>query len=460
MRKQVRGWSAWISILLSSQLALAYPLAVQADVTPASELSYSDLAKLNECEQKLYGYTRKNLPGQQRIEALEVEMFGEKHQGAGHARIQAIASALDSGKTNLLMPPLAAELDRGQSAAQASVAPARPLIDDSDAVGGVYPAPATTQDKSKNLLREALKFYTQGQTSQAEDGFKRVLAVDQSNTDAYYNLGAIAEGKGDLNAALNYYNSGLRYSPSDPDLQNAARAVQTKLAQSTQSAPQSQGQAYASGNDLNKKAYLKNRINDASTAYKSGNYDAAIQILKEVSSQAPSEADVQYALSQCYKAKHQYMDARVALNVALNLDPNNQTYRDAVSDLDRRIASGGQLAGSTSTQGDTIASDSSASAAASPSPAGQLTPFSGVDTSPGWQSAGGSANSGRSGGYLPGYARHGYGSTSTTTRIERAAMGAMAGVAIGSLFGGGYRSRGRSAVMGGALGGLFGLMAR
>ena len=44
-------------------------------------------------------------------------------------------------------------------------------------------------------------------------------------------------------------------------------------------------------------------------------------------------------------------------------------------------------------------------------------------------------------------------------RIQRAAIGTVSGAAIGALFGGGYRSRGRSALIGGTIGGLFGLLS-
>jgi tetratricopeptide (TPR) repeat protein len=425
------------------------------------------LLKLGQSEKILFGSVHKSLPSQERVGAMEVELFGEHHQGSLHSRVEAIQSALASGKTNLLMPPMAPELDRGGSVSQGAPPPAAPAIASrgfDEQYDGQLPQTASP-DRAKLLLRQALQLYSIGQISEAEAAFKRVLSIDKHNVDAYFNLGAIAEGRGDLNAALGYYRAALKANPTDPELKNAVTAVQTKLADAStrQSAnAQLERQAQTSEVEQKRRDSLKGRINDASTAYKKGNYDEAIGTLNSVAREAPNEPDVQYALSQCYKAKHQYMEARSAIKVALALDPNNQLYKDAVNDLDRRISSGDTSVHSRSSGYDTLASDSSkGNSSNTNAPVGQITPFSGIDSNTtGWQSAGRSGGYTASGGYLPGFARRSYGgSYLTTTRIERVAIGTVSGAAIGALFGGGYRGRGRSMLVGGAIGGLFGLLS-
>jgi len=441
----------------------------------ASDLDYPDMLKLAQAEKILFGSIHRSLPSKKRIEAIEVELFGEHHQGPYHPRIEAIEASLGSGKTNLLMPPLAPELDRGGSITHADGPPSAPDINalndrpkpstDIDALKA-----AGTTDKAKGLLRQALQLYSTGQISEAEATFKRVLAVDRDNTDAYFNLGAIAESRGDFEGALAYYQEAVRTNPNDTELQNAALAVQRKLndasAQGLSQVPVAPS-VVSSAFGRQRTDSLKRRINEASGAYRSGNYDKAIQILKEVALEAPNEADVRYALSQCYKAKHQFLEARSAINLALRLNPNNQLYMDAASDLDRRIASGStsnrsnQFGSGYDSSYDTIASDTRTNRVGDTNaPVGQITPFTGVDTSAtGWQSTAGTGGYIVRGGYLPGFARRSYGSYSTTSRIQRAAIGTVSGAAIGALFGGGYRSRGRSALIGGTIGGLFGLLS-
>lgn len=450
----------WLCLFLSILLASGFPslgLAASGASSAAADLSYPDLVRLGQSEKILYGSTHKNLPGQERVQALEIELFGEQHKGSYHNRIDAIQSALASGKTNMLMPPMAPELDRGVSNSEPAAAPSSGADTSQAQWQSSELAADSGEDKTKALLHDALKLYSSGQYQQAELAFKKVIALDRNNTDAYFNLGAMAESRADYKTALSYYQSALKINPGDQELSNAVAGVRKKIddnAVTTMVSAEMPKPAPTFTKAAESRGDLKQRINDASAAYKSGNYDQSIRILKSVAMDAPNEASVQYALSQCYKAKHQYMDARSALSVAVNLDPNNQLYKDALNDLDRRIANSGSPADGHASY-DTVASDSSASA-----PVGQITPFTGVNASPGWQSTGTASGYSGSGGYLSGFGnRGGFGSYSTSGRIQRAAIGGMSGAAIGAMFGGGYRSRGRNAMIGGTIGGLFGLLS-
>jgi tetratricopeptide (TPR) repeat protein len=299
---------------------------------------------------------------------------------------------------------------------------------------------------------------------QAENAFKQVLYADRENPDANFNLGAIEEGKGNLNDALRYYKAAQKASPNDPDINNAVTTMQAKLgtsdtaylpppADNRNAAPRWQAPSQAPPLDPAKRSELKQRVQQAAAAFKRGEYDSSISILEDVSRQAPNESDVQYALAQSYKAKGRYMDARSALNNAIGLSPDNQMYQDARRDLDRLIANGG--AHGNSRADDLIASDDNNSNSSS-SPggkAGQITPFTGIgapgSSSTGWQSTG-------SGGYQASYYKPEH-----SSRIQRAAIGGLTGAAMGAAFGGvfsGYGSRGRGIMYGAAIGGLFGLL--
>ncbi|PWU00485.1 MAG: hypothetical protein C5B53_03935, partial [Candidatus Melainabacteria bacterium] len=408
-------------------------------------------------------------------QALEADLFGQRHQGSYHNRIQAIQAALSSGKTNMLMPPMAAELDRGGGVtSQTALGQESGKEETSEEAN----SSAQADEPVKALLHEALGQYSAGQYPQAEATFKKVLARDKNNTDAYFNLGAMAESRGDLNSALAYYQAALKIDPGDNDLRKAVDGIQSKLSDPSlvpRVSAEMPKPAPSYIDALKSKNNLKQRINDASSAYRGGDFDKAIHILRQVAVEAPNEASVQYALSQCYKAKRQYMDARSALSTALSLDPGNQTYRDALSDLDRQIAQNGR-GNNKGLPYDTIGNSDPGNSLASNAPVGQITPFTGVDTdsgssygsgsgsSRGWQSTAAPAGFTVRSGFLPGFAYRSYGgsygSSSTTRRIERAAIGGISGAAIGAMFGGGgYHSRGRSAMVGGAIGGLFGLLS-
>jgi Flp pilus assembly protein TadD len=341
--------------------------------------------------------------------------------------------------------------------------------------------------------------YQQGRTVEAEYAFKHVLTLDSHSTDAFFNLGVIAETKGDLQGALGYYQRATALNPSDQELSDAVRAVQTKISSqiaSANRAKQQQQQAQQLAQDEGKRQQLKQIATDAQTAYKSGNFDKAISNLKMVAAQAPDDPDVQFALAQAYKGKGDLSNARNSLSRALSMDPNNTLYQTAMNDLNNRsagnrnqnrnyqgyngaaapmpgssnsIASGDSFSGADDQSTmrspsaipyqptDTFASASPGQsannyAANTSAPSGQLTPFTSQGESGlpgGGMRRGGVIGNGfysRSGGY------------STKTRLTRVAIGSAAGLAAGAMFGMGSHHMGRS-MMGGALvGGAFGLL--
>ena len=336
-----------------------------------------------------------------------------------------------------------------------------------------------------NSLQQATQLYSQGQTSQAEAMFKNVLSLDSTNTDANYNLGAIAESRSDWQSALHYYQAALRGNPTDEDTKNAIESMQAKIAAANRNpqklTPSKNIKLSAKQVDL-----LKTKVDQAADDYSKGNYDAAISTLKEVVAQAPDQADVYFALGQAYKAKGQTRQATDAFNQAVRLAPDNKQYSDALAALNNN---GGQSPDSLAKRGvDTFSSNnpnsyqkphksksgqnsaSDQNNNTSADAAGEITPFSDSgsnnnDNELGWQPAGVSNGSyantyyspGTGSAYMPGYTYSNSIPYSMTYRIERAAIGGLAGAAMGSMFSApGYRSGG--AFAGGMMGGMMGFM--
>lgn len=449
--KSVRSNTARLLSLSQAIFLLLSPsMPVFALASDASALSFAEISSIGDCEKSLFGTEHKNLPSDKRVEALENQVFGETKTGALKNRVAALRVAMNAGKTNLLMPPEAAKMDTSTSAKPpaANTPVAQSPNDDDD-----MPAPAPKADPAKNMLHQAMSLYSQGKVSDAESAFKKVLSVDKHNADAYYNLGAIAEGRSDFSGALNYYQSALKENPGDGDTQSAVAAMQAKLGGGTRTASQPPVGGGASANP--NRDGLRAQVSQASAAYKRGDFDQAIQLLQGVARQAPQEADVQFALSQAYKGKQQYMDARSALNQAIAISPDNQMYKDALRDLDRQIAGGGARGGGSPPQGyDTIASTSGSQS--TPDPNGGVLPFSNTSAN-GWQPMGGN---GTTAAYTPSSQYYPGDRGSTSSRIKRAAIRGAAGAAVGMAFGsmfGGYNRR-SSMMTGAAIGGLFGAL--
>lgn len=459
------------SRLLRTTLALSQALLILVGNNAVVYAQATAAPQLDGFEKTVFGSTRSSLSEESRLRALEMNLFGKYRNGTSATRIAAINKALDK-QSNLLAPPMAPKLDPGTPADDApqSAPPSYQAYNESD-------EPPAAANPAKDMLRQAMERYSAGDQAGAEKLFRKVLKLDSNNGDAYYNLGVISEGKGDLQGALDNYKASSRINPSDNDLRDAVSSVQKKLndkiAQDEQQRQQ-QLQAQKDEEDQRNRDKLKGQIADAASAYKAGNYDKAIQNLQSVSAQAPRDPDVQYALAQAYRAKGNMQSARQALNKALAIDPSNQLYKNSLSDINREVADANQPKPAPTTAYEdqvppgkinkfsnhgsshdsqppaTPYQDQTAMASDDDQQAGQLTPFSNSNQQQ-FERGYASSSTGRGFGSMAG------------SRIKRAAIGGLTGAAMGMVFsgigGGGYRSRGslmKGALIGGGLGALMG----
>ncbi len=463
-----------IAIILS--LIVNTTFILPASAKTVDNLDYADSTKLASLETIIYGSSYKYLPSDKRISSLEKILFGKTHSGSLHTRVYALAAAINGSKTDLLAPPVAPELDHSDTATNTPIPPLAPDINASDTL-----SPLEAQDdRIKVMLQEAMQYYGQGQPDKAESIFKQVLKLDSQNSDANFNLGAIAEQKSDWTSALHYYQIALKSNPDDTETKNAVASMQAKIASNNESSKSNN----SSSSKLSPAQItsLKSKVSQAANDYQSGNYDSAISNLEAVLAQAPDQADVYYALAQSYKAKGQYNDAASVLNQAIKLAPNNQDYKDALAQIanqnnqqanapgDTFANNNPDLAGNPKKSHSKKKGDSdweedftSPQTANNNAPVGEITPFSDAGNSQlGWQPTS-EARSSNSyympslSGYMPGYTYSNTIPYTMTYRIERAAIGGLTGAAIGSMFAGrGYRSRGL--MTGAMVGGMLGLM--
>jgi|AGTN01.1.fsa_nt_gi hypothetical protein len=117
------------------------------------------------------------------------------------AKTQKVASKSSDG----LMPPL------------------KPKLDDTPA------SESPSSVRARILLKAGARLHQQGNSVQAENLFRQAIALDPTNADAYFDLGALAEGKGDLVNALGQYRAGLALRQNDPELKEAVRSIEGKL---------------------------------------------------------------------------------------------------------------------------------------------------------------------------------------------------------------------------------------
>lgn len=454
-------------VLAQIFLLLCNTTCVPSLASTKHDLDYADLNKLANLETIIYGSTHKNIPSEKRVDSLEKIIFGKTHSGPLHTRIFAIANALNgTNNNNNLLPPLAPSLDSENTAK--GPAPSIAQQDDWEPDQDQNNGSDAKQARITKTLQQAMQLYNQGQTGQAESMFKNVLALDSTNSDANFNLGAIAEERSDWQSALNYYQAALQSNPNDRDTQNAVASMQAKLAASKNNhSVNADGGIKLSNKQI---AALKAKVNQAADDYGKGNYDAAISNLKSVLNKAPNQADVYFALGQAYKAKGETSQAADAFSQALRLAPGNSQYAAALAQINNTgsdtFSSGNTNQSNDSAKQNQLAYNNNDSS----KPAGEITPFSDQGNNQlGWQPAGGSSYGGTSysgsyystgsgSRYMPGYTYSNYIPYNMTSMIGGAAIGGLMGAAVGSMFAGsGYRMRG--AMIGGMAGSMMGLMS-
>lgn len=472
-----------VDVQKALSLALSLLLVV-GNITPAlaaSAPSQANEARLEKIENSILQRTQKGMSDSERLSTLEKRVFGSEKSGTVSERLAGLDSAMTAARTasSLLAPPMAPRLDTSQwSKVEEAKPQALSNYDDPDT--------ATPNDAATAMLKRATDMYSRGETAEAERMFKKVLSLDSRNADAHYNLGAIAESRGDTAQALSEYRIASQINPDDQELKDAVAQIERKqnadrVAKAEQQRHRDEQQKEASRRDS-----LKNLVAQASTAYKNGQYDSAVSQLEQVVKQAPNDSDVRFALAQAYKAKGDLSKARMNLNQALAAQPNNKLYRDALSDLDYKLASGSgnSAAGNSSSGGfsgnrnfDSARSyDNSQQTDGGPSyapaprrnqpPSDYISSASSTDDGDGVQpfapspSYSGNASSSRR------YDRGGIsgilgGGGGTSSLVKRAAVGSITGAAMGAMWsrnsGGGMKSNiMKGAIMGGMMGILTG----
>ncbi len=103
------------------------------------------------------------------------------------------------------------------------------LIPLSPRVDSLTTAVKLSDKATLDMLRFGALRHAQGQFDEAETAFRQVLARDSNNVDAFYNLGSLAERRGDLIAALSHYRAAQALKPNDHQIGDAVHSVEKTL---------------------------------------------------------------------------------------------------------------------------------------------------------------------------------------------------------------------------------------
>ncbi|MGD9683066.1 MAG: tetratricopeptide repeat protein [Candidatus Obscuribacterales bacterium] len=337
------------SVALFMALSLSTPLAFAA--TP---LSASQTSQLASAENMLFGSTKSGTT-ESRLEAVEVNLFGHKNSGDSAARLARIEQVVGGSRSSYLMPPLAGSFDSGVEVRQA------PQVVDEKF--------SSSSNGSGDKLEQAMLAYTSGRIDEAERGFKDVLREDPNSADANFNLGVIAESKGNKTEALRYYERASSLNPGDSELKSTVSSLRSDLANAERERIAERQQAERDRAEKARTDRLKQTVADASSLYKKGDYRGAASKLEGVAAQAPGDPDVQYALGQAYRGSGDLNKARDAFSRAQAIDPSSSVYRNALAELN---SSSAPAPSSSPMSAPAVAFEPAPAA----QPVGEITPFS------------------------------------------------------------------------------------
>ena len=269
-----------LSVELAGQSIGASAPAQVSSGANEPDTSMSMAARLTIAEKLYFGSASTQIPLNERMDRIEVAVFGRHRSGSIDKRLDRVLTALgavnkdpsqqggsgeEKNSLNVVAPPPSQsealnnlynpnrETAVGQKTGDLSVSELlkaanvnssdKPLESkpdpksysqsDSKLSSNSEPKTDAAHDRQvQNLLQLGMTAHRSGQTQVAEGHFKNALAVEPRCADAFYNLGSIAEGRGDFLSALTNYRAALGINPLDKELQNAVKSVEEEVAKS------------------------------------------------------------------------------------------------------------------------------------------------------------------------------------------------------------------------------------
>ncbi len=194
-----------------------------------------------------------------------------------------------------------------------------------------YLAKNAVNDKNmQNILYDyAYKLHKENKTKEAISAYKSYISINQSNVDAYINLGICYASIDDYTNAQSVLNTAREKFPTNNLVLKTLKDVQNdNLAQTIAKASSSYD-----NKDYNQALNLYLSINPetldstlgAAACYQGmGNYDKAIEYYKKAAVINPKDAEIPYYIGYLYAEQQNWQEADVYLKKAIALNPESE----------------------------------------------------------------------------------------------------------------------------------------
>ena len=160
---------------------------------------------------------------------------------------------------------------------------------------------SVVENKLDQLATDALNASAAGQTDLAEKLFHKILEISPSSSSAKYNLGVLAEKRGQKVQALSWYKQALAQKPEDNGLKKAVTELSSEINRT---------------NAMSQDAYVRRLSQAARSAFAKGNFPLAINCLEKLSKMYPQDERIHFALGQSYTGIGDLKRAEQHLRVA------------------------------------------------------------------------------------------------------------------------------------------------
>lgn len=180
--------------------------------------------QLSSLEQSIAGSVSTKLPIEKRVQNLELKVYSKVQKGSLKSRINALEqfAGIAGGEQ---MPPLAPA-----STVHNSNQSAHATNSAGNSSRSAHAASAHHSSHARSpKLEDAIKLHQDGKIVEAEKSFQQIVSASPGNADAYFSLGAIAESRGDLHTALDYYTSAIQANPADEEARTAVADLSQKI---------------------------------------------------------------------------------------------------------------------------------------------------------------------------------------------------------------------------------------
>lgn len=321
VQKQARNVKS-SSIALGALLSLLLALPFSAGPALAQGLSSEESSKLKLIEQNLFFKNYDDDSAEIRMARIEKRVFGEAAEGALSTRlanILQVAKPLDKAPTPRNQPAPAAPQQPSFEQQQQE----QQLRQEEAADRARQRAMAARDEEVNQMFADAVRLWKERKGNEALEKFEQVVRLAPDNAEAHFSLGVIYEAQRNFTEALGCYKKANEIDPNKREYKEAVSLVEKKAAVKEQ--------------DDGKKLELRMLAENASGAYRRGEFISALDLYKQLDRKAPNQALVKYNIATIYLAMKSPVQALDFFRQARKLKPDDPNYQKAVAQLEGNL---------------------------------------------------------------------------------------------------------------------------